>query len=147
MPGYRPFVHILLVEDNRDEAQLMVEALNGSELAIHVHVASDGEEAMRYLRREGNHAEAAQPHMILLDLHMPRMNGFEVLAEIKEDDALRCIPVIVLTSQDSDRAVAAVYDLHANCFVSKPADLDEFARVVKRIETFWLQVASSYRGV
>jgi len=146
MPGSRSPIDILLVEDNRDDADLMVEALDESDLIVRVAVVEDGEEAVRYLRRLGPYTEVARPDLILLDLHLPRLSGHEVLAEIKADPDLRLIPVLVLTSLKSDEAIGAAYDLHANCCVSKPGDLDQFAQTVKRIETFWLHIASIPRG-
>jgi len=146
MPGSRPPVDILLVEDNHDDADLMVEALDESDLTVRVAVVEDGEEAVRYLRRTGPYAQVGRPDLILLDLHLPRLSGREVLAEIKADPVLRLIPVIVLTSLKSDQVIGDVYDLHANCCVSKPGDLDQFAQTVKRIETFWLHFASRPQG-
>jgi len=128
-----PF-EILLVEDSPGDAELMVEALGESTLATRVTVIEDGEEAIQYLRRAGPH-----PDLILLDLHLPRKNGHEILAEIKQDEELRRIPVIVLTAFDSEEALLGTYELHANCCVRKPSDLDQFALAVKRIESFWLQ--------
>jgi len=132
-------VEILLVEDSPSDAELMIEALGESELPLRVSLIEDGEQAIHYLRRQGRYREALLPDLILLDLHLPRKNGHEVLAEIKEDDQLRRIPVILMTSFDSDEAIRTAYDLHANCCVRKPSDLDEFTRAVKKIESFWLQ--------
>jgi len=139
-------VEILLVEDSPDDADLMVAALSEGELRLHVTVVEDGEEAMCYLRRQGAYAAARTPDLILLDLHMPRMNGYEVLAEVKEDDDLRCIPIVIMTSSDNDRAINAAYDLHANCCVCKPANQDEFRAVVWQIERFWLTFVQRPRG-
>jgi CheY-like chemotaxis protein len=143
-PGF--LVDILLVEDSPADAGLMVEALQESDWPIRVTVLDDGEQALLYLRRQGDHAGAARPDLILLDLHLPRRTGHEVLAEINEDDSLRLIPVVVFTSADSDQAFARAYDLHANCCVRKPADLDDFTAAVHRIQRFWLQVATRPRG-
>ena len=137
----RPPVEILLVEDSPDDAELMVEALKESDLNVRVTGVEDGEEAMRYLRRLGPFRDAPRPDLILLDLHLPRMNGHEVLADLKEDEALRLIPVVLMTGFDTDEAISAAYGRHANCCVRKPSDLDEFAAAVKKIETFWLRVA------
>lgn len=137
---HRP-VEILLVEDSEDDARLMVVALHGGRLDKRVTVVEDGEEATSYLRRQGAYAAAARPDLVLLDLHLPRKNGYEVLADIREDDDLRRIPVVVMTSSDSDQALLRAYELHANCCVCKPADQEQFAETVTRIERFWLTVA------
>jgi CheY-like chemotaxis protein len=134
-------VEILLVEDSPGDADLMVEALGESPLAPRVTVVEDGEQAVQYLRRQGPYHGAPRPDLILLDLHLPRKNGHEVLAEIKEDPDLRRIPVVLLTSADNEKAFLIAYDLHVNCCVSKPVDQDEYARAVKKIEHFWLAVA------
>jgi len=139
-------VHILLVEDSPDDADLMVEALQESKLNLRITVVEDGEAAMDYLLRNGVYAGAPQPDLILLDLHLPRKNGHEVLAEIKQDAVLRRIPVIILTASDNETAILAAYDLHANCCVCKPADQEQFALVVKRIEHFWLHIARRLRS-
>jgi len=138
-------VEILLVEDNPDDADLMVEALDEGDLPVRVTVVEDGEEAVHYLRRRGDHANAIRPHLILLDLHLPRKSGHEVLAEIKQDSDLRLIPVVIMTSFDSEDAIEKAYDLYANCCVRKPVDLDQFGLTVKKIERFWFHVASRDR--
>ena len=137
----RPPVEILLVEDSPGDAELMVEALKESDLNVHVTGVEDGEEAIRYLRRQDPYRDAPRPDLILLDLHLPRMNGHEVLAEIKQDDTLRLIPVVLMTAFDTDEAICEAYGQHINCCVRKPSDLDEFDVAVKKIETFWLRVA------
>lgn len=134
-------VQVLLVEDSTDDADLMKAALNEGDLKVSVHHVEDGEEAVAFLRRAAGHESCPRPDLILLDLHLPRKNGFEVLAEIKEDAELRRIPVIVMTSSDSDKTFLEAYDLHANCCVSKPVDQDEYSLAVKKIERFWLHVA------
>jgi chemotaxis family two-component system response regulator Rcp1 len=139
-------IEVLLVEDSPDDADLMMAALNEGTLSLRATVVEDGEEAMRYLRREGAYVASVRPDLILLDLHLPRKNGFEVLAEVKEDADLRCIPVVVLTSSDNDRAINNAYDLHANCYVCKPANQDEFRDAVHRIERFWLTLARRPHG-
>jgi len=139
-------VKVLLVEDSPDDADLMVEALQESNLNLRVTVVADGEAAMDYLLQNGRHAAVPRPDLILLDLHLPRKNGHEVLAEIKQDAVLRRIPVIILTSSDNENAILQAYDLHANCCVCKPADQEEFALVVKRIEHFWLHIARRLRS-
>jgi len=140
-PAPRRPAQFLLVEDSPSDAELMVEALQEGNLPLRISVVEDGEEAIRYLRREGPHAGAPRPDLILLDLHLPRKNGHEVLAEIKKDEQLRLIPVILLTSFATDEAIRQAYDLHANCCVTKPSDLDEFTQAVRKIESFWLQHA------
>jgi CheY-like chemotaxis protein len=144
MPGATPRtpVEILLVEDSPDDADLMIEALREGRLAVHVTVLEDGEQAVEYLRGASDAAPTVRPDLVLLDLYLPRKNGHEVLAEIKRDPALRRIPVVILTSSDDERAFLAAYDLHANCCVPKPADQEQFAQVVRRIEHFWLSVAN-----
>jgi len=138
-------VEILLVEDSPDDADLMAVALGEGTLRPHVTVVEDGEQAMQYLRRQGDYAGSPAPDLILLDLHLPRKNGHEVLAEIKEDAILRRIPVVIMTASDNEKAILNAYELHANCCVSKPADQEEFALVVKRIEHFWLNVVRRVR--
>jgi len=143
-PGSTP-VQILLVEDSPDDADLMTEALREGDLDMIVSLVEDGEAALAFLRREGDYGSAPRPDVVLLDLHLPRKNGFEVLGEMKQDPDLRRVPVVVLTSADSEKAFVAAYDLHANCCVSKPADQDEYRLVVKKIERFWLHVAQRPR--
>jgi len=147
MPEFSPGppVEILLVEDSPDDADLMVEALREGTLSPRVTVVEDGEQAMDYLRRRGAYADSPAPHLILLDLHLPRKNGHEVLTEIKQDGLLRRIPVVILTSSDNEKAIVNAYELHANCCVNKPADQEQFAQAVRRIESFWLQVARRTR--
>jgi CheY-like chemotaxis protein len=134
-------IDILLVEDSPDDADLMIEALKDSQLALRVTLVEDGEQALAYLHRQGAYTEALRPNLILLDLHLPRKNGHEVLAEIKEDAALRRIPVVILTASENEQAILHAYDLHANCCVCKPADQEQFALVVRKIEQFWLRFA------
>jgi len=138
-------VQVLLVEDSPNDAELMVEALSESALFLRVTVLEDGEQALRHLRSNGARG-AIRPDLILLDLHLPRKNGHEVLAEVKEDERLRRIPVIIMTSFDTEEAICKAYDLHANCCVRKPSDLDQFALTVKKIEQFWLQHARLLPG-
>lgn len=132
-------VEILIVEDSPADAELMVEALKDGCLGSHPTVVGDGEEAMAYLRREGDYIVSPTPDLILLDLHLPRMNGHEVLAAIKQDMALRRIPIVILTSTENEEAIIGAYDLHANCCVTKPADQEQFALAVQKIERFWLR--------
>jgi CheY-like chemotaxis protein len=133
-------VQILLVEDSPGDVRLTQEALRDAKIANELHVADDGEAAMRFLRREGEHTDAPRPDLILLDLNLPRKDGREVLEELKSDGALRRIPVIVLTTSVADRDIARSYDLHVNCYITKPIDLGEFIQVVRSIEDFWLQL-------
>lgn len=131
---------ILLVEDNPGDALLTREALRDAKMVNRLEWVQDGVEAMEYLRRQGKYAEAAEPGLILLDLNMPRMDGREVLAELKTDPALKHIPVVVLTTSQAEEDILKSYDLHANCFISKPVDFGEFVRVVKSIENFWFSI-------
>ena len=134
-------IEILLVEDSPGDLRLAQEGLRHSKLASHLSVARDGEEALEFIRRQGAFAGAPRPRLVLLDLNLPKRNGFEVLAELKADQDLRRIPVVVLSSSDSDEDVERAYDLHAACYVSKPADFEQFARVVERIHDFWVGTA------
>ncbi|MGV3719748.1 MAG: response regulator [Actinomycetota bacterium] len=132
---------ILLVEDNPADVRLTREALKEGRLSNSLAVARDGVEALDYLQRRGQFSGATRPDVILLDLNLPKKDGREVLAEIKVDSALRDIPVVVLSTSQNDADVAASYDLHANCYVSKPVDLDQFLHVIRSIESFWAGVA------
>lgn len=131
-------VDVLLIDDHPGDVRLTEEAFSDGKAGIHLHVASDGEEAMAFLRREGKHATSVRPDLILLDLNLPRKNGRAVLAEIRADPTLTSIPVIVLTTSASERDVEEAYRLHANCYVTKPVDLDSFFSVVRLIQEFWL---------
>ena len=133
-------VEVLLVEDNPGDVRLTREALKEGKIRNNLHVAKDGVEALAFLRREGEHADAPRPDVILLDLNLPRKDGREVLAEVKGDPALRQIPVVILTSSQAEEDICRAYDLHANCYISKPVDLDQFIRVVRSIEDFWFTV-------
>jgi CheY-like chemotaxis protein len=132
-------VDVLLVEDSPDDADLMIEALKDGELNLRVTLVEDGEQALEFLYRQGAYLEAPRPSLILLDLHLPRKNGHEVLADIKQDADLRRIPVVILTASENEQAILQAYDLHANCCVCKPADQEQFALVVRKIEQFWLR--------
>jgi CheY-like chemotaxis protein len=132
---------ILLVEDNAGDVRLTREALREAEVAVELVAVPDGEEALAFLRREGEHRDAIRPDLILLDLNLPRKNGLEVLEEIKGDPALRRTPVIMLTTSSSARDVAACYDRGVNCYVVKPLELDDFTGLVQAINRFWLEVA------
>ena len=135
--GMRP-VEILMVEDNPGDVRLTQEALKDAKVLNELKVVADGEEALAYLRRGGEHANEARPDLILLDLNLPKKDGREVLREIKADEELRRIPVVVLTSSTAEQDVLSSYDLHANCFITKPVQLDQFISVVKVVEGFWL---------
>jgi CheY-like chemotaxis protein len=133
-------IEILLVEDNEPDLDLTMEALQSGKLHNRIHVARDGIEALAFLRRQGKHADAPRPHLVLLDLNMPRMDGRETLAEIKKDPALQSIPVVILTTSKSEEDIARSYELQCNCYVNKPVDLQQFMHVVRAIEDFWLCV-------
>jgi chemotaxis family two-component system response regulator Rcp1 len=135
-------IEILLVEDNPGDADLTLDALREGRVRNRVTVIEDGVEAMAYLRRQGRHDSARRPDLILLDLNLPRMNGREVLAEIKQDPSLRRIPVVIMTSSDDEKDILAAYNLYVNCYVTKPVDLDQFIKVVKTIEHFWFSVVT-----
>jgi len=130
----------LLVEDNPGDVRLTQEALKECKLRNNLSVVGDGVEALAFLRREGKYGDAPKPDVILLDLNLPRKGGREVLAEIKADPILRRIPVVVITSSEAEQDVLASYDLHVNCYVNKPVDLDQFIKVVRSIGTFWLTI-------
>ena len=131
---------ILLVEDNSGDQRLTLEALRSANAQPELHMVPDGVEAMAYLRRQGKYAKERRPSIIILDLNLPKKDGREVLSEIKGDPDLRRIPVIVLTTSKAEEDVAKSYDVHANCYITKPVDLDQFFSVVKAIEHFWLTV-------
>jgi chemotaxis family two-component system response regulator Rcp1 len=133
-------IEILLVEDNPGDVRLTREALRDGKIVNSLHVAEDGVDALAFLRREGKHRNAVRPELILLDLNLPKKDGREVLAEIKADEDLKRIPVVVLTSSQAEQDIVKSYSLHANCYVTKPVDLDQFITVVKSIEHFWLKV-------
>ncbi len=142
---YKP-IEILLVEDNPGDVRLTQEALHDGKVRNHMIVVQDGEEAMEYLRHVGAYAQSAHPDLILLDLNLPKMNGFEVLEEIKNDPELRRIPVVVLTTSQAEQDIMQSYDLHANAYVSKPVNLEQFILVVKSIEDFWLEIVKLPSG-
>ncbi|MFX1342962.1 MAG: response regulator [Promethearchaeota archaeon] len=131
-------IEILLVEDNPGDVRLTKEAFKDAKVINNIHVAKDGEEAMAFLRRKGNYANLPRPDIILLDLNLPRKDGREVLAEIKEDPSLKCIPVVILTTSKSEEDILSTYNHHANCYITKPVDLNQFITVIKSIEDFWL---------
>lgn len=129
---------VLLVEDSAGDVRLTQEAFRGANWAIHLHVAADGVEAMAFLRREGAHADAPRPDLILLDLNLPRMDGREVLARIKADESLRAIPTVILTTSELEADIVRSYELQANAYLTKPAQWDAFDALVKSINDFWL---------
>lgn len=131
-------VVVLLVEDSAGDVRLTQEAFRDANRSIHLHVVSDGVEAMAFLRHEGVHGQAPRPDLILLDLNLPKMDGRTVLAQIKRDDALKTIPIVILTTSEAEADIVKSYQLHANCYLSKPVQLDEFENLVKSINEFWL---------
>ena len=133
-------IEILLVEDNAADVRLTEEALKEGKVRNNLHVARDGIEAMEFLRRSGKFAGAVRPDLILLDLNLPRKDGREVLSDIKRDPELKSIPVVVLTTSSAETDIFKSYTLHANCYITKPVDLDQFVQVVKSIDDFWLTV-------
>jgi len=133
-------IKILLVEDNPGDVRLTLEALKEGKVNNDINVVNDGVEALAFLRKEGQYANTQRPDVILLDLNLPKKDGYEVLAEIKQDSDLKRIPVVILTTSEAERDILQTYYMHANCYITKPVDLDQFITVVKSIETFWLNV-------
>jgi chemotaxis family two-component system response regulator Rcp1 len=133
-------IEVLLVEDSPDDACWTMEALKEGKVRNKVNWVEDGVAALAYLRKQGEHAKACRPDLVLLDLNLPKKNGREVLKEIKQDPDLRRIPVVIMTMSDDQKDIDDTYDLHANCYVTKPVDLDRFMGVVRQIEDFWLTV-------
>ena len=133
-------IEILLVEDNPADVRLTQEALQEEKIHNNLSVVHDGVEALAFLRGEGKYKKATRPDLILLDLNLPRKDGREVLAEIKNDEILKHIPVVVLTISDAEKDILKSYNLHANCYIKKPLDLGEFSKVVKSIQEFWLSI-------
>ena len=131
-------IEVLLVEDSPGDVRLTQEAFRDANRSIHLHVVSDGVEAMTFLRREGAHVDAPRPDLILLDLNLPKMDGREVLAQIKEYASLKTIPTVILTTSEAEVDIVKSYQLHANCYLSKPVQLDAFESLVKSINDFWL---------
>jgi two-component system, chemotaxis family, response regulator Rcp1 len=143
-----PLRELLLVDDNAMDIRLTHAILKKSKVPARVNTAADGVEALEFLRRQGRFCDAPTPDLVLLDVNMPRMNGLEVLSQIKEDPALRHIPIIILTSSESEQDIHRAYDSHANCFISKPSDMAEFTKVVNMIAEFWFRMAKlPLRGV
>ena len=133
-------IEILLVEDNPGDVTLTTEALEDSKIVNNLHVAEDGEEAIEFLRQQGQFANSPRPDLILLDLNLPKKDGREVLQEIKADDSLKSVPVVVLSMSSAEEDILKSYNLHANCYINKPVDLHEFAKVVSSIEDFWFTI-------
>ncbi len=140
IPMVNKVVEILLVEDNPGDVRLTREALEENKVRNNLHVVRDGVEALAFLRREGQYADAPRPDLILLDLNLPKKDGREVLAEIKTDENLKRIPVVVLTTSQADEDILKAYNLNVNCYITKPVDLDQFIKVVKAIRGFWLSI-------
>jgi len=140
MNAVRP-IEILLVEDNNEEAEWTMEALSDGRVRNRIHWVENGVDAIDFLRREGRHAAAPRPDLILLDWHLPRKNGAEVLKEIKEHPDWKRIPVVIMTASSDEKDVISAYDRHANCFITKPVDMDKFLEAVHSIEDFWLTLA------
>jgi len=139
-------VDILLVEDNAGDADLAREALESSKVSNKLHVVSDGVEAMEFLRKQGKFAKVPRPDLILLDLNLPRKDGRQVLAEVKADPDLRIIPVVILTTSKEEEDILKTYDLHANCYITKPIDFNQFLKVIGAIEDFWLTIVKLPSG-
>ena len=139
-PNLARSIEILLVEDSPSDTDLTVEALAAAKVANRLSTVDDGVKALAFLRREAPYADAPRPDLILLDLNLPRKDGREVLAEIKADEALRHIPVVVLTSSQAEQDVVRAYALHANCYITKPVDFQQFLHVVQAVENFWLSI-------
>ena len=133
-------IEILLVEDNPGDQQLTVEAFKGAKISNHLNVVSNGEEALRFLRNEAPYEDAVRPDLMLLDLNMPKMDGRELLSHIKQDDDLKSIPVVIMTTSSAEEDIQESYALHANCYITKPLNLDQFMTVVDAIEGFWLSI-------
>ena len=133
-------IEILMVEDNPGDVRLTLEALKEGKVRNNLHTVADGEAAMKFLRRQDTYAQAPRPDLVLLDLNLPKKNGREVLAEIKDDPDLKRIPVVILTVSEAEQDIIKSYNLHANCYITKPVNLEQFIRVVRSIEDFWLSI-------
>jgi two-component system, chemotaxis family, response regulator Rcp1 len=139
-------IDILLVEDSEGDARLAKEAMRESKIRNTLHHVTDGEEAMAFLRKEGQYAKAPRPDLVLLDLNLPKKDGRQVLAELKADDRFKRIPVVILTVSSAEEDVLKAYNLHANCYITKPIDLDQFMKVVRSVEDFWLTIVKLPNG-
>ena len=133
-------VEILLVEDNPGDVRLTIEALKESKIINNLNVVTDGEEALLFLNKEGEYKDKPRPELILLDLNLPKKDGREVLAEIKENERFKRIPVVILTTSQADEDILKTYSLHANCYITKPVDIDQFIKVVKSVGDFWFSI-------
>ena len=133
-------IRILLVEDNEGDVVLTMQALKKANVTNGINVAMDGDEAMKYLRKEGRFGNAETPDLILLDINLPKLDGMEVLAEIKNDENLKSIPVVMLTTSDSENDIVASYNNHANCYITKPVDFRKFIEVIQAIKDFWITI-------
>lgn len=133
-------IKILLVEDNPGDVRLIKEVFKDAKIFNAMHIAYDGETAMKILRKQAEYSDCATPDMILLDLNLPKKDGREVLREVKNDDDLKCIPVVILTTSNAEEDLIETYKMNANCYITKPVDLDQFINVVKSIENFWLSI-------
>jgi CheY-like chemotaxis protein len=132
--------HVLLVEDNQDDIELTLEALKDSKVSMQIEVVTDGMAAMEFLHREGKYADKPRPDLVLLDLNLPKMDGREVLKEIRADENLTDIPVVVLTTSEDEGDILRAYKLHANCYIAKPVDFNRFTEIIRQVEGFWLQL-------
>ena len=139
-------IDILLVEDNPGDVRLTIEAFKEGKVRNKLHVVEDGMEAMAFLKKEGKYSDVPRPDLILLDLNMPKKSGREVLAEVKSDENLKKIPIVILTTSKAEEDVLRSYDMHANCYITKPVDLDQFVRVIKTIKEFWFSIVRLPRG-
>lgn len=133
-------VEILLVEDNEADIRLTKEGIKEAKIRNHLHIARDGEEALNFLYKRGDYQDAVTPDLILLDLNLPKKDGREVLEDIKSDESLSLIPVVILTTSEAEKDIVKSYKLHANCYVSKPIGIDQFVEVIKAIENFWFTI-------
>ena len=139
--------HVLLVEDNQDDIELTLEALKDSKVSMQIEVVTDGMAAMEFLHREGKYADKPRPDLVLLDLNLPKMDGREVLKEIRADENLTDIPVVVLTTSEDEGDILRAYKLHANCYIAKPVDFNRFTEIIRQVEGFWLQLVKlPHRG-
>jgi len=140
-------VDILLVEDNPGDAELAREALAEAKVKNNIYWVEDGEEAIAFLSQQGKYVDAPRPDVILLDLNLPKKDGREVLAEVKSNDDWKRIPVVILTASEAESDILKTYNLHANCYITKPLDLDQFLKVVKAIESFWFKIVKLPNGL
>lgn len=139
-------VEILLIEDNPGDVRLTIEALKECKILNNLHVAVDGIEAMSYLNREGKFKDDSRPDLIILDLNLPKKDGREVLREIKEDDSLKKIPVVILTTSEAEQDILKSYELHANCYITKPVSMNQFIKIVKSVSYFWFYIVTLPSG-